>query len=219
MSLHRDNVGKDKGCFGNLFLLRQNLRLYRVLQETLGYFKVAGANQLALGHPGLELSRGSFHKASTGVWVGKCNTPASRRIFEVERDRLINNDASKSTIEAMLSTMSIPVKASLVDEILIYVKEMTDDNLYTSLDINMGFFVDTPVEILPRDYGVTDPSVLEIVKVEASKEPSICIICLEEVVFGSLATRMPCSHVFHSDCIGNWLNERQVCPLCRFQLK
>ncbi|XP_031269027.1 E3 ubiquitin-protein ligase Praja-1-like [Pistacia vera] len=147
------------------------------------------------------------------------HTLQSRRMFEVERDRLINNDASKSTIEAMLSTMSIPVKASLVDEILIYVKEMTDDNLYTSLDINMGFFVDTPVEILPRDYGVTDPSVLEIVKVEASKEPSICVICLEEVVFGSLGTRMPCSHVFHSDCIGNWLNERQVCPLCRFRLK
>ncbi|XP_031269025.1 E3 ubiquitin-protein ligase RDUF1-like [Pistacia vera] len=142
----------------------------------------------------------------------------SRRKFEVERDRLINNDASKSTIKAMLSTMSIPVKASLVDEILIYIKEMTADNFHTSLDINIGLSVDTPVEIFPRDYGVTDSSILEIVKVEASKEPSICVICLEEVVFGSLATRMPCSHVFHSDCIGNWLNQREVCPLCRFQL-
>ncbi|XP_031269029.1 pentatricopeptide repeat-containing protein At4g38010-like [Pistacia vera] len=152
----------------------------------------------------------------------------SHRTFEVEQDRFIyNNDTSKSTIEAMLSTMSIPVKASLVKEILSYVKEMTKNNIYArykipSMHVHIGIIVDKPAEV-PRDYGVTDlkqnsSSILEIVKVEASNEAPTCAICLEEVVFGSLATRMPCSHVFHSGCIGHWLSKNEVCPLCRFEM-
>nr|GLL16743.1 uncharacterized protein LOC110012102 [Ipomoea trifida] len=45
-----------------------------------------------------------------------------------------------------------------------------------------------------------------------------CSICLEEVVFGMKATGMPCSHVFHGDCILKWLKGDHTCPVCRYSL-
>ncbi|XP_059651006.1 E3 ubiquitin-protein ligase AIRP1-like [Cornus florida] len=46
-----------------------------------------------------------------------------------------------------------------------------------------------------------------------------CVICLEEFRLGSeVLTRLPCSHVYHGDCIVNWLRRSQLCPVCRFQM-
>jgi hypothetical protein len=53
----------------------------------------------------------------------------------------------------------------------------------------------------------------------SSKSDLMCCICLTELSTGSsAAVRMPqhcCSHVFHSDCIQEWLNVNTTCPLCR----
>lgn len=46
-----------------------------------------------------------------------------------------------------------------------------------------------------------------------------CSICLCELneesgdIYG-----LPCSHSFHSDCIGPWANKNNTCPLCRTQI-
>ncbi|MBA0762296.1 hypothetical protein Gotri_011930, partial [Gossypium trilobum] len=47
---------------------------------------------------------------------------------------------------------------------------------------------------------------IEKVKVEAGDEEK-CMICLEEVEVGFEASQMPCSHVFHDDCIKKWLKQ------------
>lgn len=47
-----------------------------------------------------------------------------------------------------------------------------------------------------------------------------CSICLEDydhegkenIVF------MPCSHIYHKDCIIEWLLKSRYCPLCRYSL-
>ncbi|ONI06820.1 hypothetical protein PRUPE_5G083200 [Prunus persica] len=45
-----------------------------------------------------------------------------------------------------------------------------------------------------------------------------CVFCLEKMVSGDQVTRLPCSHVFHGDCVVEWLKLGHTCPVCRFKL-
>lgn len=57
------------------------------------------------------------------------------------------------------------------------------------------------------------------------EEGRTCTVCLEEFGSGgdggagtSRASRMPCEHVFHEECIVAWLNRSHYCPVCRFEM-
>lgn len=45
-----------------------------------------------------------------------------------------------------------------------------------------------------------------------------CSICMEEMTTGSHVTGMPCSHMFHRECIQEWLKRSNTCPICRYRL-
>lgn len=43
-----------------------------------------------------------------------------------------------------------------------------------------------------------------------------CTICLEELGKGEELMKLPCSHVFHGDCLVRCLKTNHFCPLCRY---
>ncbi|XP_059289480.1 uncharacterized protein LOC132042999 [Lycium ferocissimum] len=45
-----------------------------------------------------------------------------------------------------------------------------------------------------------------------------CMICFEELGKERELMGMPCSHVFHGDCITTWLEIGHSCPLCRYDI-
>ena len=51
-----------------------------------------------------------------------------------------------------------------------------------------------------------------------TKDNECCTICLEDHVPGELAARLPCGHLFHKDCVVEWLRRHCVCPVCRYEL-
>ncbi|KAF3448571.1 hypothetical protein FNV43_RR09284 [Rhamnella rubrinervis] len=60
---------------------------------------------------------------------------------------------------------------------------------------------------------------LKKVRIESPQSPvQLCAVCLEELSVGTEATCMPCSHLYHEDCILKWLQKSTLCPLCRFVL-
>ncbi|XP_009626395.1 E3 ubiquitin-protein ligase CIP8-like [Nicotiana tomentosiformis] len=59
---------------------------------------------------------------------------------------------------------------------------------------------------------------LEKVRIEETELGRECVICMEKMEVGSEARKMPCSHVYHGNCLMNWLVVKRVCPLCRFVL-
>ncbi|KAL1206480.1 E3 ubiquitin-protein ligase BIG BROTHER [Cardamine amara subsp. amara] len=44
-----------------------------------------------------------------------------------------------------------------------------------------------------------------------------CPICLTELSSEMSRMELPCSHVFHSECVVKWLNNSTSCPICRAQ--
>jgi hypothetical protein len=50
-------------------------------------------------------------------------------------------------------------------------------------------------------------------------ELSTCTICLESFHHGDRATRLPCGHFHHQDCITSWIQDgNNKCPVCRGEI-
>ena len=45
-----------------------------------------------------------------------------------------------------------------------------------------------------------------------------CVICLYEFQIGDKIAALPCLHIFHFDCIKNWLKNELSCPVCKFEV-
>lgn len=59
----------------------------------------------------------------------------------------------------------------------------------------------------PMSYGIHESK---------SRFSSECSICLEEYVTGDWCQEFPvCNHIYHSNCIDNWLKKNLTCPICR----
>ncbi|XP_010098653.2 NEP1-interacting protein-like 1 [Morus notabilis] len=61
-------------------------------------------------------------------------------------------------------------------------------------------------------------SIAAIPTIEISDVDLCCAVCKDRFVAGAAAKRLPCSHLYHADCILPWLELHNSCPLCRFRL-
>eukprot|EP00931_Biecheleriopsis_adriatica_P022684 TRINITY_DN14510_c0_g2_i1.p1 TRINITY_DN14510_c0_g2~~TRINITY_DN14510_c0_g2_i1.p1 ORF type:complete len:383 (+),score=88.21 TRINITY_DN14510_c0_g2_i1:95-1150(+) len=52
----------------------------------------------------------------------------------------------------------------------------------------------------------------------AANESPECSICLDDLVIGESALRLPCGHLFHEECVKDWLKKSNECPVCRWEL-
>ena len=42
-----------------------------------------------------------------------------------------------------------------------------------------------------------------------------CSICLDKFQKKNIVNRLPCRHIFHYNCLRDWLKDNNTCPLCR----
>lgn len=42
-----------------------------------------------------------------------------------------------------------------------------------------------------------------------------CSICLETFINDESLVQLKCKHIYHFHCIGDWLQRKETCPLCR----
>ncbi|KAG6500641.1 hypothetical protein ZIOFF_040489 [Zingiber officinale] len=61
------------------------------------------------------------------------------------------------------------------------------------------------------------PSVL-LTEEEVANADAVCAVCKDGILVEERVKRLPCSHLYHKECILPWLEIRNSCPLCRFEL-
>ncbi|XP_050378438.1 probable E3 ubiquitin-protein ligase RHC1A [Argentina anserina] len=66
-------------------------------------------------------------------------------------------------------------------------------------------------------WGIQGLPTVEVTEEGLMKEPN-CPVCKEGFVVGEEVREMPCTHVYHSDCIVPWLSLHNTCPVCRYEL-
>lgn len=54
--------------------------------------------------------------------------------------------------------------------------------------------------------------------IAANEESNECSICLDELQIGQPALRIPCGHLYHEECVKDWLRKSNECPVCRYEL-
>ncbi|KAH0681685.1 hypothetical protein KY285_021937 [Solanum tuberosum] len=59
---------------------------------------------------------------------------------------------------------------------------------------------------------------LEPIETNERNNNDVCLVCLDEIGEETQVLRLPCSHMFHGDCITKWLENSHYCPLCRFEM-
>ncbi|KAK4720414.1 hypothetical protein R3W88_010647 [Solanum pinnatisectum] len=59
---------------------------------------------------------------------------------------------------------------------------------------------------------------LEPMEADERNSNDECSVCLDELGEEIDVLRMPCSHMFHAECITKWFENSHYCPLCRFQM-
>lgn len=52
-------------------------------------------------------------------------------------------------------------------------------------------------------------------KEDCKMENPICCICQEEIKSGEETSKIPCKHLFHSNCCKSWVDINPTCPICR----
>ena len=79
-----------------------------------------------------------------------------------------------------------------------------------------------------KDYNVINViNVINYLKKKNKKEYKLnedldksdnCSICLENYNKDNIINVLKCGHKYHKDCIDDWINDNNNCPLCRLSL-
>lgn len=125
-------------------------------------------------------------------------------------DMIYNYLLDPNNIKNTLDTLKTNVD-TLKTEIPEYIKNITHflrqlfqiDNVS---GLGVGFRNIDDLPIIPVAEDVTD------------RDPE-CAICSEPFATGGEMSQLPCSHVYHTNCINTWLTRNRNCPLCREELR
>ncbi|XP_004250211.3 uncharacterized protein [Solanum lycopersicum] len=103
--------------------------------------------------------------------------------------------------------------------------------IFVGIALKMEYVLDGRMQGIPRRLNggmvpATKTSVMELPeRMDIDDDQCLkdieCVICLEQLALkkeGGKIICMPCSHMFHGDCITTWLETSHYCPICRYDL-
>lgn len=142
----------------------------------------------------------------------------------LRQHRVVRSNASDSWNSFLVFSGDVPITMPGEGGVLEYLNE----NLGFRRENGGDYFVGPGVEeffehVTQDDQRLPPPatrsSIDALPTVKISKKhiraDSTCAVCKEQFELGSQVTKLPCKHLYHTDCIVPWLEQRSSCPVCR----
>ncbi|KAL3629501.1 hypothetical protein CASFOL_026723 [Castilleja foliolosa] len=135
-----------------------------------------------------------------------------------EISNFVNNSESPLDFEYSEENYNTRSDVSRVNLPEDYILTMEYDALFGQLAENVSASKGSPpaaksvVENLPS-VVLTDEDIGE-----NNKNCVACAVCKDEFAVGEKATKLPCCHLYHGDCIIPWFGIRNTRPVCRHEL-
>ncbi|XVE85908.1 hypothetical protein DITRI_Ditri17bG0129300 [Diplodiscus trichospermus] len=152
-----------------------------------------------------------FHQILAPVFTRLGIIPTSTRANNVIHEIIELGNRIGNTM-SNCGPIVLPLCAEIWGTVLLHINEQRVPILFgfsePALEIEASKYVMIPAQ---------ESMMLKKVNVEDGDDG--CAICLEELKVESYASQMPCSHMFHSNCIEKWLKKKNNCPICRFEMK
>ncbi|KAF7836044.1 E3 ubiquitin-protein ligase RING1-like [Senna tora] len=106
-----------------------------------------------------------------------------------------------------------PVVYSMAVEVFVEIPETEE----IAREIRLAWEFEQQIQMIPAS-----EEAIRLLKVQEyvhnCENQCCCCICLEDLRDSKQVATMPCRHVFHNDCIVEWLKKSHVCPLCRYSM-
>ncbi|XP_030486277.1 E3 ubiquitin-protein ligase MBR2 isoform X1 [Cannabis sativa] len=147
---------------------------------------------------------------------------------DIEGRRRLISEQIRQVLHAMRRGENLQVEDYMLFDPFVYhgMAEMHDRHRDMRLDVdNMSYEELLALEERIGDVstGLSEEIVLKLMKqrkyepipVEAGPDPEPCCICQEEYADGDDVGALDCGHDFHTDCVKQWLMQKNLCPICK----
>eukprot|EP00123_Amoebidium_parasiticum_P007839 comp18400_c0_seq1/m.19598 comp18400_c0_seq1/g.19598 ORF comp18400_c0_seq1/g.19598 comp18400_c0_seq1/m.19598 type:complete len:145 (-) comp18400_c0_seq1:109-543(-) len=71
----------------------------------------------------------------------------------------------------------------------------------------------------PASKAVIDTLPTFKITAEEFAKGASCAVCMEAFPLNAHPTRLPCFHLYHRECVVEWLKRHNNCPTCRHELE
>ena len=61
--------------------------------------------------------------------------------------------------------------------------------------------------------GLKSDKILSLPTYRCDRTGEQCSICMNPIQIREKVKRLPCLHVFHADCVDEWLSRKPTCPV------
>lgn len=70
----------------------------------------------------------------------------------------------------------------------------------------------------PENRGLHKQLIDSLPTMEIHNADETCSICIDNFNIKTKCIVLPCTHLFHQDCISKWLLQNDSCPICRYSI-
>jgi hypothetical protein len=140
--------------------------------------------------------------------------------------KIIKLNLDRETNRNRFNRLMHPTSSSIVS----FLNQLVESTSSETEDREMENIIQYLMNNDPNKYGnpptaketldkLEDRSIDEEELLDLRKKDSIdCSVCRDEFVIESKLVKLPCNHYFHGECVKPWLEQRNSCPTCRFEL-